>query len=356
MKVSAINNISFGRRLTPQETQEFQQVQQEAKQLVGQTGKSIFIVHDACLPQTATKNTGVSNLAAKESQEFFRFMKPLLGFNIVEVLPQGQVANSKGSGLYCAYSGTALSLGNHQINPELLTTEEFGRILKPEEFAQIVQANTKPDKETIANYDNVMAYTGEQNKMLKIAHQRFLALDESSPLKQKYNEYIQENAHWLDIPRSFEPDPDYFKFRQFLADEHLKIGKEALNKEGIKLLVVKNTLLQKALEAIDTDFSPIYGVLKNNTTLMFSNTGNAPAKLIKNFSKKAQKPVLKAAYVEESFYVGQDQLDVLVSIKSKNELIADVIALLQSPAKNVVSALQSGGNKLHGVLKTLSER
>ena len=89
---------------------------------------------------------------------------------------------------------------------------------------------------------------------------------------------------------------------------------------------------------------------------MFSNTGNAPAKLIKNFSKKAQKPVLKAAYVEESFYVGQDQLDVLVSIKSKNELIADVIALLQSPAKNVVSALQSGGNKLHGVLKTLSER
>ncbi len=235
MKVSAINNISFGRRLTPQETQEFQQVQQEAKQLVGQTGKSIFIVHDACLPQTATKNTGVSNLAAKESQEFFRFMKPLLGFNIVEVLPQGQVANSKGSGLYCAYSGTALSLGNHQINPELLTTEEFGKILKPEEFAQIVQANTKPDKETIANYDNVMAYTGEQNKMLKIAHQRFLALDESSPLKQKYNEYIQENAHWLDIPRSFEPDPDYFKFRQFLADEHLKIGREALNKEGVKL-------------------------------------------------------------------------------------------------------------------------
>ena len=132
--------------------------------------------------------------------------------------------------------------------------------------------------------------------------------------------------------------------------------RRACNKEGIKLLVVKNTLLQRALEAIDTDFSPIYGVLKNNTTLMLSNTGNAPAKLIKNFSKKAQKPVLKAAYVEESFYVGQDQLDVLVSIKSKNELIADVIALLQSPAKNVVSALQSGGNKIHGVLKTLSER
>lgn len=235
MKVSAVNNISFGRRLTQQETQEFEQVQKEAKQLVGQTGKSIFIVHDACLPQSASRNTGVSNLAAKESQEFFKFMRPLLGFNIVEVLPQGQVANSKGSGLYCAYSGTALSLGNHQIDPELLTTEKFGRILKPEEYQKIVQANVKPDKETIANYDNVMSYQGEQNKMLKIAHERFLALDENSPLKQKYNRYIQENSYWLDIPRSFEKDQDYFRFRQFLADEHLRIGKEALNKEGVKL-------------------------------------------------------------------------------------------------------------------------
>ena len=113
MKISAINNVTFGRRLTPAETQEFQQVQQEAKKLVGQTGKSIFIVHDACLPQSATKNTGVSNLVAKESQDFIKFMKPLLGFNIVEVLPQGQVANSLGSGLYCAYSGTAFSLGIH---------------------------------------------------------------------------------------------------------------------------------------------------------------------------------------------------------------------------------------------------
>jgi large subunit ribosomal protein L10 len=92
--------------------------------------------------------------------------------------------------------------------------------------------------------------------------------------------------------------------------------------------------------------------------LLLSNTGNAPAKLIKEFSKtnKLEKPALKAAYVEESFYVGADQLEALINIKSKNELIADVIALLQSPAKNVVSALQSGGNTLHGVLQTLSER
>jgi large subunit ribosomal protein L10 len=128
-------------------------------------------------------------------------------------------------------------------------------------------------------------------------------------------------------------------------------------KEEIRLIVVKNTLLKKALEQIG-NYSPLFEALEGPTALILSNTGNAPAKLIKDFSKKnkAGKPVLKAAYVEESFYIGADQLDTLVSIKSKNELIGDVIALLQSPAKNVVSALQSGGSTIHGVLKTLSER
>jgi large subunit ribosomal protein L10 len=124
---------------------------------------------------------------------------------------------------------------------------------------------------------------------------------------------------------------------------------------GIKLLVVKNTLLHKALESLEADYSPLYGSLKGSTTVMFTNTGNAPAKLIKDVAKDGI-PGLKAAYVEESFYVGADQLEALISIKSKNEVIADVIALLQSPAKNIISSLQSGGNTLHGVLKTLGER
>jgi len=129
-------------------------------------------------------------------------------------------------------------------------------------------------------------------------------------------------------------------------------------KQDIKLVVVKNTLLQKALENSSVDFSEIYGSLKGETSVLLSNTGNAPAKLIKDFSKssKSKKPVLKAAYVEQSFYIGENQLDALLVVKSKNDLIADVIALLQSPAKNVVSALQSGGNTIHGVLKTLAER
>jgi len=122
------------------------------------------------------------------------------------------------------------------------------------------------------------------------------------------------------------------------------------------MLVVKNTLFRKALESLDVDYSPIYDSLKNNTAVLFSNTGNVPAKLIKEFSKDNQKPVLKAAYVEECFYIGENQLEALAALKSKNELIGDIIALLQSPAKNVVSALQSGGTTIHGVLKTLSER
>lgn len=132
--------------------------------------------------------------------------------------------------------------------------------------------------------------------------------------------------------------------------------RRACFKSDIKMLVVKNKLMIKALDQLEADYSPIYGSLKENTAVLFTNTGNAPARLIKDFNEKKMKPVLKAAYVEESFYIGENQLEVLSTIKSKNELIADVIALLQSPAKNVVSALQSGSNTIHGVLKTLAER
>ncbi|MCI5981209.1 MAG: 50S ribosomal protein L10 [Muribaculaceae bacterium] len=133
--------------------------------------------------------------------------------------------------------------------------------------------------------------------------------------------------------------------------------RRAAFKADVKLMVVKNSLLHKAMEESDVDYSGLYGALAGSTTLMLSNTGNAPAKLIKSFRQKKETiPALKAAFVEESVYMGEDQLEVLANIKSKNELIADVVALLQSPAKNVVSALQSGGSKLHGILETLSNK
>lgn len=132
--------------------------------------------------------------------------------------------------------------------------------------------------------------------------------------------------------------------------------RRACFKAGVKLSVVKNTLLSKAMESSDKDFGELSEVLKGNTSLMFSETGNAPAKVIKEFRKKSEKPVLKGAYIEEAVYVGDDQLDSLVNIKSKDELLGEIIGLLQSPAKNVISALKSGGGTIAGIVKTLSER
>lgn len=127
-------------------------------------------------------------------------------------------------------------------------------------------------------------------------------------------------------------------------------------KQDIKLIVVKNTLLKRAMENSEKDLEELYEALVGPTSLMFSEASNAPAKLIKDFRKKADRPSLKGAYIEEVSYLGDDQLDTLVNIKSKNELIADIIALLQSPAKNVISGLQSGGQTLTGILTTLAEK
>lgn len=138
-----------------------------------------------------------------------------------------------------------------------------------------------------------------------------------------------------------------------LATSNLR---RACFKANIKLAVVKNTLLAKAMEASDKEFGELPEVLKGNTSLMLSETGNAPAKLIKNFRKKSDKPLLKGAFIAEAIYIGDENLDALVNIKSKEEVIGDIIGLLQSPAKNVISGLKSGGGKLAGILKTLSEK
>lgn len=139
------------------------------------------------------------------------------------------------------------------------------------------------------------------------------------------------------------------------AEDTSKLRRKCFENK-IELVVVKNTLLKKALERMEGNYEELYGVLNNSTSLMLSETGNAPAKLIKDFRSNNSKPVLKAAYVEECVYIGDDQLDSLISLKSRDELIGDIIGLLQSPAKNVVSALQSGKGTLAGLVKTLSER
>ncbi len=149
----------------------------------------------------------------------------------------------------------------------------------------------------------------------------------------------------------------YLVQSQGLNAEKTSALRRACFQDGIKMLCVKNTLLKKAFEASEIDYSELYGLLHGETTLLLSQVGNAPAKMLKKFrDKKETLPMLKGAFVEESVYVGEEMLDTLASIKSKNELIADVVALLQSPAKNVISALNSGATKLHGILETLSNK
>ena len=127
-------------------------------------------------------------------------------------------------------------------------------------------------------------------------------------------------------------------------------------KAGVKLSVVKNTLLEKAMESSEKDFGELKETLKGNTSVMIAEVSNAQAKVIKNFRKKSERPILKGAMIEEDIYVGDEQLETLFTIKSKEELIGDIIMLLQSPAKNVISALSSSGGKLSGILQTLSNK
>ena len=124
----------------------------------------------------------------------------------------------------------------------------------------------------------------------------------------------------------------------------------------ITMLVAKNSLIEKAMEAAEGDYTPIYDVLKGSSTILFSKSATAPAKLIKKLRKAGDKPLLKAAYIDSAIFIGDNQLDTLTKLKSKEQLIGEIVGLLQSPAKNVISALQSGGNILAGVVKTLQER
>jgi len=141
----------------------------------------------------------------------------------------------------------------------------------------------------------------------------------------------------------------------FKAEETSELRRKCFD-QNIELMVVKNTLLRKAMERHDGKYNDLFGSLEGSTSVMFTEQANAPARLIKELRKKFKKPLLKAAYVQECFYIGDNQLDALVSVKSKNELIGDLIFILQSPVSNVLSALQSGGHTLAGVVKTLSER
>lgn len=128
------------------------------------------------------------------------------------------------------------------------------------------------------------------------------------------------------------------------------------NSKNVKLHMVKNTLLKKAMEQANGNYEGLYDVLKGNSSILFAEVGNAPGKIIKEFRKKNDKPILKGAYIDEAVFIGDNQLETLANLKSREELIGDIIMLLQSPAKNVISGLLSGKNKIAGLVKTLQDR
>ena len=134
-----------------------------------------------------------------------------------------------------------------------------------------------------------------------------------------------------------------------------KLRRECFNSD-VKLSVVKNTFLNRAMDDSGVDFGELKEHLKGNTTIMISDKGNAPAKVIKKFRKGGDKPILKGAFIDEAIYIGDEQIDFLSTLKSKQEIIGEIITLLQSPVKNVISALKSSGGKIAGLVKTLTEK
>jgi len=279
MKISQTQyrKVSFKRQLTPEEQQKYNSVLKEAQQKSGRNGKSVLIVHDACLPRCAAEDIGAGNLNTKKSGEFFDFMKNYLNINAVEVLPPGEMSPLKNGKFYCAYSASALSLGQHQINLQLLTSPEYDSILTHEEFKKVVNANKLQSKDRIVNYENVVPAGSPFDKALNQAFKRFQASSNLENLKNEFQTYKKQNEDWLEpkilfsalekeyghsdwqnweeldknlldiksdetknriafLKDKYKEDSEFYRFKQFLADKHLSQGRNALNKKGIKLI------------------------------------------------------------------------------------------------------------------------
>ncbi len=266
--------FSFGRKLRSDEKADFMHTLSEGKKVVGQDGKSIFIVHDACLPQYNSTNTGVGNLASKEADDFFDFVKTYMGINSVEVLPQTELKFR--NGYACSYSASSLSLSPHLIDLELLTTSEFQSILTPYEYRNVVISNISDTKTTLANFENVIPDNSPFDSALKSAFRRFNSLGDDNPLKKEFAAFKGQNDDWLEpktifnilknkngtpdfyswpqadrdlysldklkrseiikkLSKGHEDEIDFYKFKQFLASKHLELGRKKLNEKGLKL-------------------------------------------------------------------------------------------------------------------------
>lgn len=285
MKILAVassqNSINFRRHLSSAEEKEMAQINAQAKEILGNTGNSVLLVHDACLPQSAPKNTGVANILNNESQNFFDFAKTYFGINTIEVFPQGEYVRKTKSGLVCAYSYSALGLNDSLIDSESLTSNHWHHILSKKEFKEIVDANRAKSRITTVNYENINSKNSVFDRNMRKAYCRFLALDSSDELRQNFERFKLENAGWLTpkavyhiikkenngkdweqwqssldkqlyhsrsaysqserqaringVLSEHRSEADFYKFKQFVAEKHLQEGRELLHEKGLKL-------------------------------------------------------------------------------------------------------------------------
>lgn len=279
LPVSTRQDISFKRRLTNDEENELRSVTAQAKEVLGNTGNSVLIIHDTCLPQSPARNTGVANILGRESDEFFEFAKTYFGVNTIEVLPQGEAGRVHRNGLVCAYENSALGLNDSLINPETLTGAKWRHILEQEEFDSIVAANDTVDKATTVQYDKINGQGTEFQTQMRNAFDRFMLLDENDELRRGFEKFKLENADWLEpkavydiikrqnhgldfecwsstldknlynqsfsetqrqtrinsLLRLNKKDAEFFRFKQFVAESHLQEGREKLHQKGLKL-------------------------------------------------------------------------------------------------------------------------
>lgn len=278
--VSPAQNLNFKRRLTISEEKEMERINAQAKQILGNTGNSVLIVHDACLPQSDFRNTGVSNILNPEADAFFDFAKTYFGINTIEVLPQGEFLRKPKNGLICAYGYSALGLNDTLIDSEALTTNAWRNILLPKEFKQIVDSNDAVDRKSMVNFENINFENSVFDKNIRKAFGRFLTLNPKDELKVAFENFKSENESWLTpkvvyralmkenggrdweqwnaldqqlywngsvfsaevreqriktLLEQNQSDAEFYRFKQFLAETHLQEGRKALHEKGLKL-------------------------------------------------------------------------------------------------------------------------
>ena len=233
MRIAPISQgaVFCGRPLNEKELKEYETTLKQGKKIIGLTGHDIFIMPSQSLPQSPELNTGIGHLTSPTEQEYVKYMHSMLGFNVLEDLPAGHIEPYPNN-FYCNYRSTALALGEHQINPQLLTTPEYAELLTKDDVIEIVKANTKQNKDRLANFNNIMEENQGMDKALKKAYAKFEQLEESTPLKQSYRKFIEKNSEWIDF--FYKDKGEFFKFKQFLAESHQQKAKKFLNSLGIK--------------------------------------------------------------------------------------------------------------------------